>query len=240
MRTRMIVFATWLAAASAAAQDESDPRVAEARGIFDRGEQQFADGLYAEAAQSYEQAWTIMHDQMSPPHPRAHLVRYNWALAVERGGAPRRAAEIYRHYLDEGGSAEPNAAEVEARITALIHMEGGAPRGGGGISPVGPIVLAFGGAAVIAGAIVGGLALADGDALREDCPGLSNCDPSDEGRYETMRLMSGAADVLLFGGLAVAAVGVVLTLTITEGGSSEHAQIDVHLRANGAQLVGRF
>lgn len=225
-------------AATARAQDESDPRIEAARQVFAQGESEFERRLFVAAARSFERSFTIMHDEIQPPRPTAFLILYNWARALEEAGAFRRAAEIYGRYLEEGGSNEENAAEVRRRIATLQGMAGG----GGAISPAGPIVLAIGGAVAIAGAITGGVALSEADALSAMCPDHVDCDPSLQSRFESMRLMSGAADALLFGGLAVAAVGLVLTFTITESGSSDSAQIDVRLMPNElrVRLSGRF
>jgi hypothetical protein len=225
-----------LAPRPASAQNAStDPRVRQSEELFARGDDEFDRRLYAAAARSYEDSWNAL-EGMSPPFERRYLIRYNWARALEEMGSFARAADIYQLYLDEGGSREDNRAEVEQRIADLRQRPGGS--GGGGISPVGPIVLGIGGAALIAGAIVGGVALSDGDAIREACPTLTDCDPALEDQHDSMRTMSGAADALIFGGLAVAAVGVVLLFVLQEGGGE--AAVSAGCGPSGCRVRGSF
>jgi hypothetical protein len=83
------------------------------------------------------------------------------------------------------------------------------------MSPVGPIVLGVGGAALIAGVVTGSLALRDGDALRSRCGGLV-CSETETDDVSAVEALSNATDALLFGGAAVAVTGLVLTLVLQE------------------------
>lgn len=94
--------------------------------------------------------------------------------------------------------------------------------GGGGISPVGPILLGVGGAMVLAGAITGGLTLSSRGDLTAMCTGMA-CPESSRGLANDVSTLALTTDILLFGGLAVAATGILLTLLLTDGGSSDTA-----------------
>lgn len=80
--------------------------------------------------------------------------------------------------------------------------------GGGGISPVGIIVASVGGAALIAGAITGGLALSTaGDA------------PSSTGaQADDARMLALVTDILIPVGAVAAVAGVVLMFVLQDGG----------------------
>ena len=52
-------------------------------------------------------------------HPRAFVALRLRARALERAGRNTEAIATYVEYLDEGGRAEPDAREIEQRITAL-------------------------------------------------------------------------------------------------------------------------
>lgn len=88
------------------------------------------------------------------------------------------------------------------------------------------VVAATGGAMVIAGAITGGLALSEADALVAACPG-GQCGAAADlaNRRSTAQALAITTDVLLFGGAAVAVTGVVLGLVLS-GGSASAANDD--------------
>src|SRR5690606_16370056 len=93
--------------------------------------------------------------------------------------------------------------------------------GDGAISPIGPIVLGVGGAMMLAGAITGGLALAEHGELTGMCDAqLMRCPAELEARVDDLAVLSITTDVLLWGGLAVAATGAVLTFLLKEESSS--------------------
>jgi tetratricopeptide (TPR) repeat protein len=105
----------------------------------------------------------------------------------------------------------------------------------------GIVMAAAGGAAVIAGAIVGALALGEAgaadDALPASCDADRACPTFEEGvvepTYDTARTLAHIADGLLFGGAAVAATGVVLWI-VDPRGEAAAAALD------GARVRVRF
>jgi hypothetical protein len=78
-------------------------------------------------------------------------------------------------------------------------------------------MLGVGGAMLLAGAITGGLALAEHGELTGMCDGQTmRCPAELEGRLDGLAALSITTDVLLWGGLAVAASGAVLTFLLRE------------------------
>ncbi|MBZ0119144.1 MAG: hypothetical protein K8H88_19265, partial [Sandaracinaceae bacterium] len=111
---------------------------------------------------------------------------------------------------------------------------------GTSISPVGPVVLAAGGAALLAGVIVGAIALAEDGALGTACPSRVDCSPDLMSRSSTLTALAATADVLLAVGAAAAITGLVLTLALSEGGGDVPATAYCTPDGCGAALRGRF
>ena len=105
------------------------------------------------------------------------------------------------------------------------------------MSPWGPVVLSVGGAALVAAAIVGGVALSENGQFRTACTDLSACPPSTRPQYDHMRLLAGTTDALLIGGAATAVVGLILTLVLRD---VEQLPATVACGMNGCQIQGRF
>jgi hypothetical protein len=112
--------------------------------------------------------------------------------------------------LAEGGRQEDNRVEVERRIADLRQRPGG---GGGGVSPIGPAVMAAGGAMLVASAITGIVGLAQDASLTAMCPD-NRCPESARGLAEEVENLMWATDVLFFAGLATAAVGLALIFAL--------------------------
>ena len=157
------------------------------------------------------------------------------ADAVEREETEARLRELETRagMGEEGGgttttsaqTSSGNAATTTSTTTSTSSPGDGASSGsggGGGISPVGPIFLGVGGAMVIAGAITGALTLSSRGDLTAMCTGMA-CPESSRGLADDVSTLALTTDILLFGGLAVAATGVLLTLLLTDGGSSDTA-----------------
>lgn len=90
----------------------------------------------------------------------------------------------------------------------------------GGFPPVGPIVMGVGGAALVAGIVVGAISLGQDSEFQGACDDLAMCPTALRPQYDEMRAVSAAADVMLVTGGAVAALGLVLTLVL-EGDEDE-------------------
>ena len=220
-----------LAASSASAQDES-PQVREARMHFDLGTQHYEEADYALSLQEFQRSYEIMR-QIN--HRNAGLVVFNIARCYSRLNRDREAMQAYQRFLDEAPPDAPQRADAESELRELRAREA---LGGGGISPVGPIIAAVGGAAIIAGAIVGGLALAADAEAAEGCID-GHCPVENAARADEAQLLANVADGLLFSGLGIAAVGVVLIFVLPE---EESTPVSAGCTGDGCMITvrGRF
>ncbi|MCC6877833.1 MAG: hypothetical protein IT378_26215, partial [Sandaracinaceae bacterium] len=174
------------------------------------------------------------------------------ALGADRvlavvGGGPSPRLEVYEIPL--------TGPATRARVTVLERTDEGHVReaaralgnpnlastsSGAAISPIGPIVLGVGGAVLVAGVIVGAIALAEDGALGAACPSRVGCPPDLMSRSSSMTALAATADALLVLGAAAAITGLVLTLTLTEGGGEVPATAYCTPDGCGAALWGRF
>lgn len=219
----------------AAAQDGEDPRIAEARAHFETGERAFDEGSFALARTEYEQAMSLMEEA---GHPGAIIMLYNIALANFELGNDQESRAQFQRYLDEAPADAPHRDAAQRRIqdidlragdtgggTGPTPQPGPGPSDGGGggevVSPVGVVIASVGAATAIAGAVVGGLALANSDAARADCTADMVCPEEARADIADAQTLAYVADGLLFGGLAVAATGVVLMFVLADGGGDD-------------------
>ncbi|MBZ0116679.1 MAG: hypothetical protein K8H88_06785 [Sandaracinaceae bacterium] len=154
------------------------------------------------------------------------------ALGADRllavvGGGPSPRLEVYEVPLSGPATRErvtvlerTDDRHVREAARALGDPGLASSPAGTSVSPIGPIVLGAGGAVLVAGVIVGAIALAEDGALASMCPAM-RC-PTDEllQRASSMRVLAGTADVLLLSGAVVATVGAFLTPLLLEGGST--------------------
>jgi tetratricopeptide (TPR) repeat protein len=222
-----------------AAQADEDGREAEARQAFLEGREHFEDERFRLAVESFRRAYALLEEVGSPMAP---TILYNVATALdELPGHQVEARDTYRRFLDEAPEGDDPELHrtVEMRIRELdmsieeqvtldadTDVEAPRPEAEGqpaeeSMSIVGPIVAAGGGALLITGAILGGIALGQGNDIEEACPELSGCSPALQSDYDQMRTRSVTADVLIFGGLAIAAVGAVLMFTLKDGANED-------------------
>jgi len=165
----------------------------------------------------------------------------------------------YKIVIVDGDKRAESEVEVRpgerGREVALTFGAPGGPGPGPGPGPNPPVqeaetegslapgiaLLSVGGAALLAGAVLGGLALGmDGD-IKETCPDLQ-CPPgTDRAAIEddrsTMLTMADASTGLLIAGGVVAATGIVLVI-VRPGGSE--AQPAVSVGPTRAELTWRF
>jgi len=132
--------------------------------------------------------------------PPQFLAERTFQLHGDPSQLRERAIEIARSTLDSPSTSQPDTGSEASTI-----------------SPVGPIVLAAGGAAVVAGVILAIVSLDQNATLHELCPnGVCADTPEMRDRESEMLALSNAADVLWIGGAVVAVTGLVLTLTLRE------------------------
>lgn len=125
-------------------------------------------------------------------------------------------ADGYEDFVSVVAVSPGRSAEVPIELRPGVS--GGASTGGGGISPIGIIVAGVGAAALIGGAITGGLALSSaGDAPSDTSP-----------QADDARTLALVTDVLLPVGAAAAITGVILMFVLQDGAggsASESAQV---------------
>ncbi|MCC6873411.1 MAG: hypothetical protein IT378_03805 [Sandaracinaceae bacterium] len=210
----VVVMMLLLATGAAAAQEQESPALAEARARFELAEQHYQRQEYASAMEEFERSYQLL---ASINHPRRHLILWNLGQTAMSMSRERQALEHYRRYLAEAPADAPNRAEAQSLVREL-ELRGqmdGSP-GGQSLSPVGPIVLGVGGAAAITGVILGGLALAQHGEATARCTGIE-CPRDALAQMDGAATLANVSDGLLWGGLAVAAAGVVLTLVLRDG-----------------------
>lgn len=226
-RWTLWIVASWALAAPALAQEEpTGPAVDEARRRFELGTQHAEQGDWALALTEWEQVRALLE---SARHPRASYVLYNIARANEELGRTGEAIEAYERYLaatadDPDAPSRPDAERHLRELRTRRQLQGGgepaeAAPGGFSPSPVGIAIGAAGALAIIAGAVVGGVALSQGESARSECEG-TRCTPEAYAAIGDAQTLANAADGLLWGGLGVLAVGAVLTVVLGESGEA--------------------
>jgi hypothetical protein len=244
-----------LRASSAGAQSVAPSDDERGRTHFQAGRDHLAVGRYEDALREFELAYDLS---------RRPAMLLNIANVAERLGAYRQAAQAYQGYAETLAAEDAERATYLARAEALraradradqeARAEGtmeGTPLGDATTvtSPTaapshdllvpGIVTLVVGGASVIVGAILGGLALAEESSVRSGCGATRSCLPSQVAGMDDLAL---GADVALFGGLAIAAVGgVLLAIDLSQGGGERPtASARVSLGVGGLVVEGTF
>jgi len=224
-RTSIFLFLLTLTPAAAGRAQEA-PEDAEARNLFQAGQNAFVNGNFARATGYFEQAYALSH--------RSGLL-YNIAFAADRLGDERRALDTYRAYL----AAEPETErreEVQARIAYLeamvpvaepepeaepeaqpttpdpIELEPPASAGGG-LNPAGVVTLVGAGMLLGSFGIFAGLSEVEDQALAARCgrDARATCADSAVRNLETLNAI---ADISLVVGAVAAVTGLVLILAL--------------------------
>lgn len=208
-----------------------------ARGHFQLATSLYDQGQFAQAAQEFEEAYRLSQ--------RPELM-FNAYVAYRDANDIASAARCLRVYLENAGDRVQDRVNLEARLRTMeqavaeerareeaLAAEQRARERERQTPPRGPetwpwIVLGVGAAVVIAGAITGGIALGEADRLAADCPGTV-CGPEIDfdGRNANIDTLGIAADVLLFGGAAIAVTGLILGLALGIGESAPESQPEV-------------
>lgn len=214
-----MIAALVLASASPAMAQDDDARLTAARERFDVAQAAYDASNYAQALEGFTEVFETME---ALGHPNAILVLYNVARSNHRLGRDADALAQYERFLAEAAPDAPgrqdaarNAAELRRRLE--LSGEGSGPAAQATrVSPVGPVILGVGGVSLGVGVIVGAFSLGMDAEFQDACDDLSMCPTALRPQYDEMRAFSTAADVLMVTGGAIAIVGLVLTLTITE------------------------
>lgn len=248
-----------LAGVPAAAQDGGGDEDL-ARGHFHLGRAHFEAGRFADAAREFQQAYDISR--------RAALL-YNVFLSHRDAGNLGAAIGALRQYLAEEQNIE-NRAALEQRLRTMeeLHARQGDRPPDGATPPPDPDegfdrtlpdpigeeprdepeagswipgwIIAAGGGALIAGGVVTGiLTLGAQSDLDDRCP-MRECTGDWEADRDSGQTLALVTDVLLIGGLAVAATGAILALTLGGDGEAEPEPASVACGLGGCTLEARF
>ncbi len=228
----------------ALAQESASDR--EARAHFEAARLHFDRGAYEEAQREFEAAYELSH--------RAELL-YNLYLSAERLGDFDAAIGYLERYLSEGAPDDERRAHLTPRLDNLRERHArttpeepshevatetppaSAPRATSSGDLL-PAAIAFGvaGAGLMTFAIVGGLALAEDDALAGSC-GVA-CTPA---QLDTLGTLTLVADIGWVTALVAAVTGTVLVFTVGLPGDApaDTASIAPFLSLDGGGLTAQ-
>lgn len=245
-----------IAPSPARAQDAEEQ---DARALFERGRTAYQRELYTEA----EDAFVAAYEAMSADDPRRPLILLNVAQAIERqGGRDDDALTAWQRFRRDAASvaspeylqrADARIRELSARaerrrIAAERNEEPAEPEGGAVVAPEpdagtfnphwsGIVVLAVGGAALLAGAAVGLFGLTERGAVLDACEG-TRCPEHVRQRAADLQTWGVVADALLWPGVALAAAGALMMLFIPN--EARHDTITASCGLGGCALQGRW
>jgi tetratricopeptide (TPR) repeat protein len=209
-----------LLAATPALAQPTDAEVATAQGQYEAGLELMEQALYAEALQRFQASYDLMEG-----HPNQPLILFQIGRAHQAMGARCRSIDAYERFLETGrqdyrADAERRLANVRAEAEAA-----GLDCQGGGISPVGPLLLIGGGLVALGGLVTGILALNANDRLATVCTEERVCPPSEQGLIDEHGAFVVATDALLISAAVLVSAGLVLTLLLREGPGEDASAI---------------
>lgn len=245
---------TNVAAMEQAGQGMDDER---ARSHFRAGSNLYDAGSFDRAGQEFEQAYQLSG--------RPELL-YNVYVAYRDAGDVRKAAEALERYLDEAETVE-DRVNLEARLRSLQDQIAAldmaeeqrersqnasqestpppaepppAPAGGEGPGIAPWILVGVGGAALVAGAVTGALALGAVGDIEDACPNDTCPAGYDlEGERDGARTLVTATDFLLLGGALVALGGAAWLLFGGGGEQPPAAEVNAACAAEGCMATVR-
>lgn len=122
---------------------------------------------------------------------------------------------------------EGESKKIEILVPAPAEKQGAgpgpAPEGERGVSIPGAVLVAFGGASLVAGGVFIGLRQAAISELDELCGGDSSCPPSAESTYDQGRLYTGLAEGFIPAGVVSATIGIIFLSLGVSGERTEAA-----------------
>ncbi|MEQ9075871.1 MAG: tetratricopeptide repeat protein [Sandaracinaceae bacterium] len=221
----LLIVASFVSAPTPTCAQEDPPQVAEARQHFDEGSTHFEAGRFALAADAFQRAYALLAEI---DHPRANLLLFNVGRSLEAIGRDAEARDAYARFLASSpdqpelvAQVNQQIAELDARLAATADSPAEEPAvesARESLSPVGPIMLGVGAAAVATGLILGAVGLAQDGDVGAMCPSRMDCPETLRGQYEDAQTLALAGDVLWIAGATIAATGLILTLLLGEGG----------------------
>lgn len=231
-----------LAQDAEAEEGDAEADTQDGRDLFLLGQRLYQQGEFVEAAMAFERSYEESN--------RAALL-YNVYIAYRDAGQPAEAADALRRYLDEESPdrLQETREVLTERLTrleeqALAATEPLEPRqeedeAGAPIAPI--LLMAGGGAAVILGAVLGGVALGKDSDLAEACPD-GRCPGERADDIDQTRRFARTSDALLFGGAAIAIGGVLWLMLGSRGEDDDTPRASVGCDGTGcsATLRGSF
>jgi tetratricopeptide (TPR) repeat protein len=252
----------WLALFTSGVEAQAaKPDEKAAREAFERGRVYYDGGEFDQAAGAFEEAYRLSGRD---------ALLYNLYLAYRDANQQQQAADALRNYLAKVPNIE-NRSQLESRLHALDQglareREERAQREQREVSPVvvatpapapAPVPVApegrsakfwagigmgsAGVAMMLASIGTGVMAKGKQDDLESMCTGRV-CDPSLKATADKGEMLALTTDVLLFGGLAVAAAGAVLVVLDLRGGRDRKLAFDGDCTRTGctARAAVRF
>lgn len=208
-----------LAAAGVANAQPSEAETAAAEAEYQAGLELMEQALYAEALARFQASFDLMEG-----HPNQALILFQIGRAHQAIGSRCLSIAAYERFLDTGRQDYREDAERRlANVRAEARASGLECDGGGGISPVGPLVMVGGGLVGLAGLITGILVLNAEGRLDSTCDADRVCPPSEQGLVDEHGTLVVATDVLLVSAATLVSAGLILTLLLREGGSNDDA-----------------
>jgi hypothetical protein len=125
--------------------------------------------------------------------------------------------------VDVGAGFEVVVGPVSAVPGPSVSPPSREPEGLRPLVVGGIVTMSIGGAAAIAGAVLGGLSLTKVDQLDDRCPEKRGCDPGDEAIADDARALGDGSTALLAIGGATFVAGLVLVLIPTETSASKRS-----------------
>ncbi|MEM9190230.1 MAG: hypothetical protein AAGF12_13680 [Myxococcota bacterium] len=237
---------------AAPADAVADAARVQARRLLAEAQVHEQEGRFGLAAERYFEMHQVM---LRAALERASIALYSAGIALEQiPGREVDARNALQQFLDASttltedpqvrdwrSDALEHVAELNARlgpppastqvaeVSEHLDRSEGAEPVEGGVSPVGPIVLAIGGAALIAGSVVGIVALGKTRDFEDACGDLAQCPVALRPLYDEAQAYRLATDVLLGTGLAITATGLLLALFVSHshtGGPSVAVSCD--------------
>lgn len=205
---------------------KQDPKIQEAKRLFDEGSELYAQGNYEKAIELWEKSYDLS---------KAPLIFDNIAHAYERFGKPKQAYEYLSKWREAAPESEHETLDarlknLEERIRKdeqaekerlekekLAREEAERKRREDAKPPVFPIVLAAaGGALVVGGVVVDIIAASKRPDKDQACRAAGErlvCAASEQNAIKSSNTLAYIGDGLWIGGGIAAAVGLVLFLT---------------------------